>query len=96
VAFGYLIPGRPAAYSLKNTLAVSIGTSFELTDSLIAISSYDYDSASSPLVSSSQDVFGSLSWIVNDKTTLTGYATGGLSSGSPNFGAGLIVAYGFN
>jgi hypothetical protein len=96
VTVGYLLSGQPADFSLKNTLSISTGTSFELTDSLIAIASYDYDSASSPLVSSSQEMFGSLSWIANDKITLTGYATGGLSYGSPDIGAGLIVTYGFN
>jgi hypothetical protein len=96
VTIGYLIPGKPADFTLKNTLSVSTGTSFSLTDSLIAIASYDYDSASSPLLPSSQEMFGSLSWIVNDEITLTGYATGGLSYGSPDIGAGLIVTYGFN
>jgi hypothetical protein len=95
VTLGYLISGKPATFSLKNTLSVSAGTSYELTDSLVAIASYDYDSASSPLVASSQDLFGSLGWLVNDKITLTGYATNGMSSGSPKVGAGLIVTYGF-
>jgi hypothetical protein len=93
---GYLIPGKPAGYSLNDTLSVSTGTSFEITDSLVAIASYDSDSASSPLLSTSQELFWSLGWIVNDKITLTGYATNGLSSGSPGVGAGLIMAYGFN
>ena len=31
-----------------------------------------------------------------DKITLTGYATNGMSTGSPKVGAGLIVTYGFN
>jgi hypothetical protein len=96
VTVGYLISGQPAAFSLKNTTSLSTGTSYELTDSLIAIFSYDYDSASSPLVSSSQELFGSLGWIVNDEFTLTGYATSGLSSGSPKIGAGFILTYGFN
>jgi len=96
VELGYLISGQPASFSLKNTLSVSAGTSYELTDSLIAIASYDYDSASSPLLASSQELFASLGWLVNDRITLTGYATKGMSSGSPNVGAGLIVTYDFN
>ena len=93
---GYLIPGQPVGYVLKNTFSASTGTSFEISESLVAIASFDYDSASSPLVSSSQELFSSLSWIVNDKITLTGYATKGLRSGSPDVGTGLILAYGFN
>lgn len=96
VTLGYLVPGQPEGYVLKNTLSVSTGTSFEFSDSLVAIASYDYDSASSPLLSSSQNLFSSLSWIVNDKITLTAYATKGLTSGSPDIGTGLILAYGFN
>jgi hypothetical protein len=96
VTVGYLIPGEPATYSLNNTLSVSTGTSYELTNNLVVIASYDYDSASSPLVSSSQELFWSLSWIVNDKITVTGYATRGLSDGSPDTGTGLIATYGFD
>ena len=93
---GYLVSGQPVGYVLKNTFSASTGTSFEFSESLVAIASFDYDSASSPLLSSSQEVFSSLSWIVNDKITLTGYATKGLRSGSPDIGTGLILAYGFN
>ena len=96
ITFGYLIQGRPAGFDLRNTLSVSAGTSFEVSDDLVAITSYDYDSPSSPLVGSSQNLFWSLSWIVNDKITLTGYTTKGISSGSPDVGTGLILAYGFN
>jgi len=96
ITFGYLIQGKPAGFVLKNTLSVSTGTSFEISNQLVAIASYDYDSPSSPLVSSSQDLSWSLSWIVNDKITLTGYATKGITSGSPDIGTGLILAYGFN
>jgi hypothetical protein len=96
VTIGYLVPGQTVKYVLKNTLSTSIGTSVEISDRLVAIASFDYDSASSPLLSSSQELFSSLSWIVNDKITLTGYATKGLRSGSPDIGTGLILAYGFN
>jgi hypothetical protein len=96
VTIGYLIAGRPAGFDLKNTLSASMGTSYDISDNLVAIASYDYDSPSSPLVSSSQDLFWSLSWIVNDRVTFTGYTTKGLDSGSPDIGAGLILAYGFN
>jgi len=37
-----------------------------------------------------------LSWIQNDKLTLTGYGTVGLSSGSPDVGIGFLVSYGLN
>jgi hypothetical protein len=96
VTVGYLIAGKPASFDLYNTLSVSVGTSFEISDSLVAIASYDFDSASTPLVPASHALFGSLSWIATDNITLTGYSTGGLSSGSPDISGGFIVRYGLN
>ena len=96
VTIGYLLPGQPVGYALKNTVSLSTGSSVELSDHLVAILSYDYDSASSPLVESSQEMFGSLSWVLNDRITLTGYGTRGLSAGSPDIGGGLLMSYGFN
>jgi hypothetical protein len=96
ITVGYLVPGKPAAYSLNNTVSISAGTSIELSDNLVSILSYDYDSESSPLVGSSKEMFGSLSWIVSKSITLTGYGSAGLSSGSPDVGGGMLVSYGFN
>jgi hypothetical protein len=96
VTVGYLVPGKPATYLLNNTVSISAGTSIELSDNLVSILSYDYDSESSPLVGSSKEMFGSLSWLVSKSITLTGYGSAGLSSGSPDVGGGLLVSYGFN
>jgi hypothetical protein len=93
VSIGYLIPGQPKTFFLNETVAISAGTSMELNDHLVAIVSYDYDSATSHFVGSSQEVFGSLSWIYSDRVTLTGYGTAGLSAGSPEVGGGLIISY---
>ena len=54
------------------------------------------DSASTPLVTASHELFGSLSWLRSGNLTLTGYGTIGLSTGSPNIGGGLLVSYGLN
>lgn len=93
---GYLLPGKPAAYKLYNTTSVSAGTSLELSSNLVAVASYDYDSASTPLVAASHELFGSLSWVRDDRITMTAYGTAGLGSGSPAVGAGLMMSYGFN
>jgi hypothetical protein len=92
----YVSVGQPSTYSLSDTYSVSTGTSIELTDYLVAIVSYDYDSASTPLVGNSNELFGSLSWLYNDKITLTGYATTGLSTGAPAISGGFFVSYKFN
>jgi hypothetical protein len=96
VTVGYLLPGQPNGYQLYDTTSVSAGTSLELGSNLVAVASYDFDSASTPLVVASHEMFGSLSWIRDDGFTLTGYGTAGLSSGSPAVGAGLLISYGFN
>ena len=94
VTLGYLDHGQPAGFSLNNTTSVSAGTSLELSDNLVAVVSYDYDSADAPMVTAGQEVFGSLSWVRDDRITLTGYGTLGLTSGSPDVGLGFLISYG--
>lgn len=96
VTVGYLVPGKPAIFTLYDTASVSAGTTLELSDSLVAMASYDWDSASTPLVPASHELFGSLSWLRDDNVTLSGYTTVGLSDGSPAIGGGLILSYAFN
>jgi len=94
VTVGYLDLGKPAGFTFYNTSSVSAGTSLMLRDNLVAVVSYEYDSADSPLVPAGHQLFGSLSWICNDRITLTGYGSAGLSAGSPDFGAGFLISYG--
>lgn len=96
VTVGYLVPGRTPSFKLYDTISVSAGTAVELSDDLVATASYDYDSASTPLVVASHELFGSLSWVRGDKVTLSGYTTVGLSDGSPNIGGGVLISYAFN
>jgi len=96
VTVGYLDQGQPRGYTLYNTTSVSAGTSLEINDQLVAVASYDFDSADTPLVEAGQELFGSLSWVRDDRFTLTGYTTVGLTSGSPSVGVGFLVSYGFN
>jgi hypothetical protein len=95
VTAGYLVPGQPLGFKLFDTVSVSAGTSYTVSDNLVAVVSYDFDSASTPLVIASHEMFGSLSWIRDGGLTLTGYGTLGLSTGSPSVGAGLILSYAF-
>lgn len=96
VTVGYMDRGQPLGYTLYSTTSVSAGTSLQLRDDLVAVASYDYDSADSPLVPAAHQLFGSLSWIRDDRVTLTGYSTVGLNAGSPDLGAGLLISYGLN
>jgi len=94
VTVGYLNLGQPAGFTLYNTTSVSAGTSLVLSDNLVAVASYDYDSADSPLVPAGHELSGSLSWMRDDHITLMGYGTVGLSAGSPDLGVGFLISYG--
>lgn len=96
VTVGYLSVGQPVGYTLYDTTSVSAGSSLELSDNLVAVVSYDYDSADGPLVTAAQSLFTSLSWVREDGVTLTGFGTVGLSDGSPDMAVGFLVSYGVN
>ena len=96
VTVGYLNRGQPTGFTFYDTSSVAVGTSYMLRDNLVAVASYDYDSADAPQVTAGHELMGSLSWIRSDKLTLTGYGTVGLSSGSPDVGIGFLVSYGLN
>ena len=96
VTVGYLNRGQPAGFTFYDTSSVSVGTSYVLNENLVAVASYDYDSPDAPQVTGAHELMGSLSWIRDDRMTLTGYATAGLSSGSPDYGIGFLVSYGLN
>jgi hypothetical protein len=93
---GYLNLGQPPGFTLYNTKSASAGTSLMLSDHLVAVASYDYNSADSPQVPAGHELFGSLSWVRDDRITLTGYGTVGLNAGSPDLGVGLLISYGLN
>jgi len=96
VTVGYLSVGQAAGYTLYDTTSVSAGSSLELSDNLVATASYDFDSADGPLTQNAHSLFSSLSWVRDDRITLTGYGTVGLSKGSPDMSVGFLVSYGFN
>lgn len=93
---GFLAPGQPAAFHLSDTTSVSVGTSLELSEDLVAVASYDFAGSSTSLLESSNELFGSLSWVRDDGFTVTGYGTLGLSDGSPGVGTGLLISYSLN
>jgi hypothetical protein len=96
VTVGYLDRGKPTGFTLYSTTSVSAGTSLLLSENLVAVASYDFDSADTPLVPAAHELFGSLSWIRDDRITLTGYGTVGLSAGSPDMGIGFLISYAVN
>lgn len=93
VTMGYRMPGDPTGYTLRNTVLASLGADMPLGDSMLALLAYEYEGAASPLLVSSQDMFASLSWLASDSITVTAYGVAGLSSGSPDTEAGLLLNF---
>lgn len=91
VTLGYRIPGKPAGLNLRNSFTASVGSSFVIGKSLIAIASYDYAERTSALSYDSHSLFGALAGNVTKRLLLTGYGTVGLSRGAPDYGVGLLV-----
>lgn len=93
VSFGYRVPGKPTAYSLVSAPSFSVGTSYQISDHLLAIASYDFDGTISSSLADSQQLFGSISWVATENLTFTTYAEYGLSSGAPKGGGGLLASW---
>lgn len=90
VTLGYRMPGDPAGVNLKNTFNSSVGTSVALGRAVVIVS-YDYSEASSPLAKDAQELFGAVSAPATDRINLTAYGIAGLSDGSPDYEAGLLL-----
>jgi hypothetical protein len=90
VSIGYRAPGDPEGVDLRNGLTGSVGTSLSLGRSVLIVS-YDYARASSRTAADSHELFGAFSRPLSKRLTLTGYGIVGLSEGSPDFGAGLLL-----
>lgn len=90
VTIGYRAPGDPDGVDLRNGFTGSVGTSYALGGSVLILS-YDYARASSRVAADSHELFGAFSRPLNDRLSLTGYGIVGLSQGSPDFGAGLLL-----
>jgi hypothetical protein len=91
VTLGYRMPGKPAGLNLRNSVTTSLGSSFVLGKSLVAIVSYDYSGRTSALSYESHSFFGALAGKLTKRLLLTGYGTVGLSRGAPDYGVGLLV-----
>jgi hypothetical protein len=92
VTLGYRMPGDPRGFDLRNTLAVSAGSSLTL-GKLVAIGSYDYAGASSPLSFASHSLFTALARPLSKRATLIGYGNVGLSRGAADYGVGLLLTF---
>jgi hypothetical protein len=90
VNVGYRFLGDPGAVELRDGPTASVGFSAPVGRNVIILS-YDYATATTRLSKDSHELFGGLSVPLNDRFTVTGYGVGGLSTGSPDFGVGILL-----
>jgi hypothetical protein len=95
VTIGYRMPGDPEGFELRNSIRTSVGTSVVL-GRMVAIASYDYARASSPLAEDAHELFGALNGPLNKQLNWTLYGIAGMSEGSPDAGVGALITFKFN
>lgn len=87
---GYRFMGDPPGVALRSGPTVSLGVSAPVGKSVLILS-YDYARAVSDLTDDSQELFGGLSVPITDSISITAYGIAGLSDGSPDLGAGMLL-----
>jgi hypothetical protein len=90
VNLGYRFLGSPPGIDLRDGPTASVGFSAPLGKTVLIVS-YDYARATTRVTDDSHELFGGLSVPVTERFTLTGYGVAGLSKGSPDVGAGLLI-----
>ena len=90
VRIGYRFFGDLPTIDLKNGATASIGTTKQL-GRIVAIVSYDYSRATTSAVEDAHELFGALSGPLAGPLNWTGYGIVGMSTGSPDFGLGLLL-----
>lgn len=83
--------GDRPGINLRNGFAGSVGATAMAGPGTV-IGSYDYARSASPLVKDAHELFLGYAVPVAGKFRVTGYGSGGLSSGAPGIGGGLLVS----
>lgn len=87
---GYRLLGDPDGLELRNGPTLSAGSSFQFGKAVL-IASYDYARSATSAAADSQELFGGFAVPVDNRFTLTAYGTKGLSEGSADYGAGVLL-----
>jgi hypothetical protein len=90
VSVGYRLPGDTPDVRLKNAFTASAGATAKVGPVYVT-GSYDYAEPTSPFVEASHSLFAAVSRNVAPKLNITGFGLVGLSQGSADFGAGVLL-----
>jgi hypothetical protein len=91
IRLGYRFFGDLPNIDIKNGMAASVGTTKQF-GRIVAIVSYDYSRATTSAVEDAHELFGALSGPLTRSLNWTGYGIVGLSTGSPDFGLGVLLS----
>lgn len=91
----YKIRGDPAGSELDNVWYLSVGTDYRIDESLNGGATLDYQQASTASADDAWEVFTYLGLQLNTRWSTMVYGYGGLSDGSPDYGAGMQISYRF-
>ncbi len=85
--------GDTAQWKLKDGVATSLGTTYLISNNLIAVVSYDYAQRTSAFIRDDHEVVTSASYsIPNTRLRLSAYTSYGLSTGAAAFSGGLSLS----
>lgn len=92
---GYTVVGVPAGYQFRNVSYGSIGASQRIDDNTTIGLTYDASESASTLSENPSELTFDVSMKLDKETKVTTDISKGLSSGSPDFGFGLMVKNSF-
>ena len=92
-SMSYTLPGDPAAYQLRNSLAVRGGVAVQLAPGVRGNVSYGQAQSLSPLVEDERQLSTGLNAALSERLSLGVYGNTGLSDGSPDVGAGIQIGW---
>ena len=95
VKAGYRIFGDPDGFDLRNSFTSSVGVSFVVFRSTVALVSYDFAERASDFIQNAHEAVFGISTPLSDRIRLNTFGSAGLSSGAADFSAGLSLTVGF-
>lgn len=92
-SLSYTVPGDPDGYQLRNSLAVRGGLALQLAPGVRGSISYGQAQSLSPQLDDERQVSTGLNAALSQRLTLGLYGNAGLSSRSPDVGAGIQLGW---
>jgi hypothetical protein len=92
---GYKMKGDPSEVDLDNVFFASLGVAYQVSARATAGLIADWQEATSRFSDEALEAMAYLSYRVDDRWSVTGYAVAGFTDGSPDEGIGLQATYSY-